>query len=89
MALGADRKKVLGLVLRGVLFQLGLGLAAGIPAALAGGQLLASQLYGIKGQDPMILSLAASVLAACSLLAGFVPAQRAASIDPMQALRTE
>jgi predicted permease len=89
MALGADRKKVLGLVLRGVLFQLGLGLAVGIPAALAGGRLLASQLYGIKGHDPVILSLAALVLACCSLLAGFVPAQRAASIDPMQALRIE
>ena len=89
MALGADRKKVLGLVLRGVLVQLGLGLAVGIAAAFGGGRLLASQLYGIKGYDPVILGLAAVVLAACSLAAGFVPAQRAASIDPMQALRTE
>jgi ABC-type antimicrobial peptide transport system permease subunit len=45
MALGADRRNVLGLVLRAAIFQLGLGLAIGIPAALAGGNLLASQLY--------------------------------------------
>jgi ABC-type antimicrobial peptide transport system permease subunit len=69
--------------------QLGLGLALGIPVALAGGRLLSSQLYGVKSHDPMILSLAAAVLAACALVAGFVPARRAASIDPMQALRTE
>jgi predicted permease len=89
MALGADRASVLGLVLRGALVQLGLGLAVGIPVALAGGRLLSSQLYGVKSHDPGILGLAAVVLAACSLLAAFVPARRAASIDPMQALRTE
>ncbi|HEV2492296.1 MAG TPA: ABC transporter permease [Terriglobia bacterium] len=89
MALGADRASVLGLVLRGALIQLGLGLAVGIPVALAGGRLLASQLYGVKSHDPVVLGLAAVVLALCALLAGFVPARRAASIDPMQALRTE
>ncbi len=89
MALGADRKSVLGLVLRGALVQLGLGLAVGIPAALAAGRLLASQLYGVKSYDPAILGFTALVLSACALLAGFVPAHRAASIDPMQALRTE
>jgi macrolide transport system ATP-binding/permease protein len=89
MALGADRTSVVGLVLRGALVQLGLGLAIGIPAALAGGRLLAAQLYGVKSYDPVILGLAAVVLAACALLAGFVPARNAASIDPMRALRTE
>ena len=89
MALGADRISVLGLVLRGALIQLALGLAVGIPVALAGGRLLGNQLYGVKGHDPLILGLAAVVLAACALLAAFVPARRAASIDPMQALRTE
>jgi len=89
MALGADRKNVLGLVLRGALIQLGLGLAIGIPVALAGGRLAANQLYGVKSHDPAILGLAVVVLAACALLAAFVPARRAASIDPMQALRTE
>jgi predicted permease len=89
MALGANRGNVLGLVLRGALLQLGIGLAVGLPVALAGGRLLASQLYGVKSHDPLILGLASSVLAACALCAGFVPARRAASIDPMQALRTE
>jgi ABC-type antimicrobial peptide transport system permease subunit len=89
MALGANRADVLGMVLRGALIQLGLGLAVGIPVALAGGRLAASQLYGVKSHDPAILGLAVVVLAACALLAAFVPARRAATIDPMQALRTE
>jgi len=69
--------------------QIVLGLAIGIPAALAGGKLLSSQLYGVQSRDPVILGLAAGVLAACALVAGLVPARRAASIDPIQALRTE
>ncbi len=89
MALGADRASVVGLILRGALVQIALGLAIGIPAALAGGKLLSSQLYGVQSRDPVILGLAAGVLAACALVAGLVPAQRAASIDPIQALRTE
>ena len=57
--------------------------------ALAAGRLLASQLYGVKSHDPLILALAAAVLAACAVVAGFLPARRAASIDPMEALRRE
>jgi predicted permease len=89
MALGANRGSVLGLVLRGAAFQLAIGLAIGVPLALASGRLMASQLYSVKSYDPVILVLAAVVLATCALVAGFVPAQRAASIDPMRALRTE
>jgi predicted permease len=89
IALGANRGNVLVLVLRGALLQLALGLGIGIPVALAGGRLLRSRLYGVKGHDPTILALAAVILAACALFAGFVPARRAASIDPMRALRTE
>ena len=89
MALGANRASVLRLVLRGSLIQLGLGLVVGIPVAFAGGRLLSSQLYGVKAHDPIVLGLAAAVLATSALVAGFVPARRAASIDPMQALRTE
>jgi predicted permease len=89
MALGADRASVLGLVLRGALLQLGVGLAVGIPVALAGGRWLGSQLYGVKAYDPLILGLAVVVLSACALVAGFVPSWRAASIEPVQALRAE
>ena len=89
MALGADSGNVLGLVLRAALTQLGLGLAIGIPAALAGGYLLASQLYGVKNYDPIVLGLAAIILAACAMFAAFVPAQRATRVDPMVALRYE
>jgi len=89
MALGADGRNVLGLVLRGALAQLGLGLAIGIPAALAGGRVLADQLYGVKSHDPMILGLAAVILAACAVLAVSVPARRATRVDPIVALRYE
>jgi len=89
MALGADRRNVLGLVLRSALAQLGLGLAIGIPVALAGGRVLAGQLYGVKSYDPSILALAAVILAACALFAASVPAQHATKVDPLVALRYE
>jgi ABC-type antimicrobial peptide transport system permease subunit len=89
MALGADRRNVLGLVLRAAIFQLGLGLAIGIPATLAGGNLLASQLYGVKSYDPVILGVAAVVLAGCAIVAAYVPARRATRVDPLVALRYE
>jgi len=89
MALGADRSNVLGLVLRGTLSQIGLGLAIGIPAALAGGRVLASQLYGVNSYDPVILGLAAALLAACAILAASLPARSAARVDPVVALRFE
>jgi ABC-type antimicrobial peptide transport system permease subunit len=89
MALGADRRNVLGLVMRAALAQLGMGLAMGIPAALAGGRVLVSQLYGVKSYDPMIIGVAAAVLAACAALAASVPARRATRVDPMVALRYE
>jgi len=89
MALGANEENVLGLVLRGALTQVGLGLAIGIPAAIAGGYLLAHQLYGVKSYDPTILGAAALVLAACAIVAALVPARRATRVDPMVALRYE
>lgn len=89
MALGADRGNVLGLVLRSALVQVGLGLAIGIPAALAGGHLLASQLYRVKSYDPAILGAAALILAASAILAASVPASRASRVDPIIALRHE
>jgi len=89
MALGARRTSVLSMVLRGALLQVGLGLALGIPAALAGCRLLSSLLYGVKSYDPTILGLAVATLAACTLLAGIIPARRATKVDPMVALRCE
>jgi ABC-type antimicrobial peptide transport system permease subunit len=57
--------------------------------ALAGGHAIASQLYGVKGYDPHVLAGAVTVLAAAAGLASILPARRAASIDPIRALRTE
>jgi len=89
MALGANRGDVVALILRGASWQVGLGLAIGIPAALLGGHFMASQLYRVKTYDPLTLAGAALVLAAFAAFAGFIPARRAASIEPIKALRTE
>jgi predicted permease len=89
MALGASRRNVLGLTLRAVLTQLGLGLAIGVPLALAGGRVLARQLYDVKSYDPIILGVVSVILAACALLATAVPARRATKVDPLVALRYE
>jgi ABC-type antimicrobial peptide transport system permease subunit len=89
MALGAERTNVLAMVVRGASLQVALGLVIGIPAALAGSRLLSSMLYGVKSYDPAILLLASAVLAACALIAAFIPARRAAKVDPMVALRYE
>ena len=89
IAVGARRENVVAMVLGGAFRQVGLGLAMGIPLALLAGWLISSQLYEVKGYDPKALGLAAFLLAVCALVAGLVPAKRAASIEPMQALRTE
>ena len=89
MAIGADRRQVLGLVLRGALAPIVLGLAIGIPVVFAASHAIASQLYGVKSYDPRILVLAVAVLAISAVLATVIPARRAASIDPIRALRTE
>ena len=89
MVLGATRASVLGMVLRGALWQILIGLGLGIPAALLGGHYMASQLYEVGSYDPVALVSATLVLGLCAAVAGLVPARRAASIEPMQALRTE
>ncbi|HET9178890.1 MAG TPA: ABC transporter permease [Terriglobia bacterium] len=89
MALGADRGNVLRLVLSGAMLQLALGLAVGIPLALAGGRLVSTMLYGVKSYDVWILLVAAVVLAACAFVAAYLPARRAANVDPLVALRYE
>jgi len=89
MALGANRNNVLALVLRAASWQVGLGLALGIPIALVGGRLMSSQLYGVRIYDPLTICAAVLVLSTFAAIAGFIPARRAASIEPMNALRTE
>ena len=89
MALGSSRRGVLVLVMRSVLGQILLGLAVGIPASLIAGHLMASQLWGVASYDPRALAGSTLVLALCTAAAGFIPARRAASIEPMHALRME
>jgi predicted permease len=89
MALGADRLNVLKLVLRGAFLQVGIGLAIGIPATILGGRAMATQLFGVKPYDPNILLLTTAALSLAAFTAAVFPARRAASIEPIRALRTE
>jgi predicted permease len=89
MALGANRGNVITLVMSSAALQVGLGLAIGVPVALLGAHLIASQLYGVSSYDPLALAAAIGVLSLFAAIAGFVPARRAASIEPMKALRIE
>ena len=89
MALGASRGGVQWMVLRESLVLLGLGFALGVPAALAATRLVASMLFGLRPADPVTMAAALTVMAAVSLAAAWVPARRAARVDPMVALRYE
>jgi predicted permease len=89
MALGATRSSVVGMVMRGAMWQILIGLLLGIPAALYAGYLMKVLLWGVESYDPMAIAGAPLMLVLCAAAAGFIPARRAASIEPMQALRTE
>ncbi len=89
MAMGASQGHVVSMVMRGALGQVLLGLALGVPAALFAARFMATLLYQVSDYDPLAFLGAIFVLGACAAAAGFLPARRAASIDPMQALRTE
>jgi ABC-type antimicrobial peptide transport system permease subunit len=89
MAFGADRTSVVGMVMRGAFVQFIFGLMVGIPIALMGARMMENQLYEVKSYDPWSLAVAILALAGAVAIAGFVPARRAASIDPMRALRNE
>jgi ABC-type antimicrobial peptide transport system permease subunit len=89
MAMGAPRALVLWMVLRETLVLTALGLAIGIPGALAASRMLRSMLFGLSPADPGSLLLVCLVLCAVASLAGFIPARRAASVDPLIALRYE
>jgi len=89
MALGANRLDILAMVLREAATLLGAGLAIGAVLALSVGNIAASMLYGLKPRDPLTLAAAVTAMAAIALAASLLPAQRAASVDPMTALREE
>jgi predicted permease len=89
MALGADRAKVIQLVLGGAFTRVLIGLILGLPLAVGAGKLISAQLYGVAWWDPLALTVAAGALAICSFCAAMIPANRAASISPMTALRIE
>jgi len=89
MALGANRNNVVAMVMSRAIILVAIGLAIGIPVALLGGRLMSSQLYGVRSYDPLTIFVAVAVLSVFAALAGFIPARRAASIEPMNALRTE
>jgi predicted permease len=89
MALGADRRGILRLVLGESLRPLGIGLVVGIIGALTVTRVLGTLLYEIQPRDPATLGAAVTLLAVTALVAAFIPARRAARVDPMTALRTE
>jgi predicted permease len=89
LALGAQRKDLLRMVLREALQQVVIGVAVGIPVALAGARMIASMLFGVKTTDPATISVAVLVMGAIALVAGYLPARRATMVDPIEALRYE
>jgi predicted permease len=89
MALGADRRNVIGIVLHGAFRRVVVGLLLGVPLAVGAGYLLSAQLYGVEFWDPAALSIAAALLASAAFIASIVPAARAAAIAPMRALRAD
>jgi macrolide transport system ATP-binding/permease protein len=89
MALGAQRGRVVWMVLREVCLLAAVGLAISVPTALATSRLVESFLFGMKPNDPLSLTLAVAILLSAAILAGYMPARKASRIDPMIALRNE
>jgi len=89
MALGAERRDILIKVLRETLFTVIIGVAIGIPAALAATHVIKSQLFGLTATDPATVAGATLILVLTAAIAGYIPARRASRVDPTIALREE
>jgi putative ABC transport system permease protein len=89
MAMGAPRAGMTRMVLRDVMVLLVVGISAGLAASLVAGRLVTSLLFGVKPNDPLELIAAATILGVVTALAAYIPARRAARVDPMVALRYE
>ncbi len=89
IAFGASRASVLWMVLRQVVVMTGVGLALGVPLAVAGSRVVRSMLFGIEPGDPATIAGAIAVMAVVALVAGWLPARRASRMDPLAALRYE
>ncbi|MGB6191096.1 MAG: ABC transporter permease [Terracidiphilus sp.] len=89
MALGAERGRVVGMVMRGAMVQALTGLAVGVPVAMLCVRYVKSQLYEITSVNFAVMATAIVTLAVAAAIAGLIPARRAASIDPVRALRVE
>jgi ABC-type antimicrobial peptide transport system permease subunit len=89
MAMGARRQQILGMVMRQSLRISAVGIAVGVPLALLTTHFMASMLYNLAPTDTLTFCAALLGILVVGLAAGFIPARRAASIDPMQALRSE
>jgi ABC-type antimicrobial peptide transport system permease subunit len=89
MALGAQARDVVRLIVRQGMAPVVFGLVVGLAAALALGRVIASQLFQTSAYNPMLLSITLAVLGVSGLLACLIPARRASSVNPVEALRTE
>jgi predicted permease len=87
MALGAQRRDVVGLVMRETMLLAVIGVIIGLIAALGATRLIESRLYGLKPNDPLTIALAGLLLLTVAALAGYLPSRRASRVDPMLALR--
>ncbi len=89
MALGAERSRVVRMILRETGVLIAIGIAAGVPASLACARLIQSKLFGLKPADPATLSVALGIMIVVAALSGYLPARRASRVDPLVALRYE
>jgi ABC-type antimicrobial peptide transport system permease subunit len=89
MALGADRLRIIRLVLRGAFLQVAIGLLIGIPIAIGAGRLMAANLFQVRSWDLRVLAFSILALGLCAAVASILPATWAASTDPVKALRMD